>query len=188
MSGRERASQFPGSHMRRFAAAVGTPDHGAPIRDRSRISRAAFGVGLLIALRVVGEGRSKRAAAEQERSGREGQGSIAKQGKSPCLWLRWRSRHVTPFGQVSSRRERASERGCRTRRTLPRAPIAAADLNRCFLRAVTSAHAPPARPRSKVTRSFCMSQCVCWRVPFKSLLPRRRIPCCRLVQMVDDTD
>ena len=64
--------------MRRFAAALGTPDHGAPIRGRSRISRAAFGVGLLIALRVVGEGRGKRAGAEQERSGREGQGSIAK--------------------------------------------------------------------------------------------------------------
>src|SRR6185295_12035388 len=80
MSGRERASQFPGSHMRRFAAAVGTPDHGAPIRDRSRISRAAFGVGLLIALRVVGEGRSKRAAAEQERSGRESRAVLRSMG------------------------------------------------------------------------------------------------------------
>ena len=29
------------------------------------------------------------------------------------------------------------------------------------------------------TARWFMSQCVCWRVPFKSLLPRRRIPCCR---------
>jgi hypothetical protein len=64
MSCCERASQSLRRHMRRCVAVVGMPRRGVLVQGRSRIGRAAFSVGLLVALRVVGEGRGERAGTE----------------------------------------------------------------------------------------------------------------------------
>src|SRR6476660_1667247 len=124
--------------MRQCVPVVGMPGRGVLAQGRSRIGRAAFSVGLLVALRVVGESRGERAGAEQHRcGGSEGYGSVAKHGGVSLLWfwLRWRSRRVTPVVQVSTHPSGRARAGCRTRRTLPRAPIAAGDLKSRFLRA-----------------------------------------------------
>jgi hypothetical protein len=81
MSGCERASQLLGSYMRRCMA-VGMPCHGVPIWSGSRKGRAALGIGLLVALRVVGKGWGERGGTEHERSGGgEDYGSVAKHGE-----------------------------------------------------------------------------------------------------------
>ena len=65
-SGYDRASQFLGRSIRRRVPA-GALGGGVRVRGRSRIGRAGVSVGLLVALRVVGEGRGKRAGAEHQR-------------------------------------------------------------------------------------------------------------------------
>ena len=69
MSGFERASQFLRRHIRPCVAVVGMPRRGILVQGRSRIGRAAFSIGLLVALRVIGEGRGERAGADHQRSG-----------------------------------------------------------------------------------------------------------------------
>jgi hypothetical protein len=65
------------------------PCHGVLVWSRSRKGRAAVSIGLLVALRVVGESRGERAGAEHERSGgSEDYGSVAKHGGFSLLWLR----------------------------------------------------------------------------------------------------
>src|SRR6478672_11694106 len=67
-SGYELASHFLGRSGRRCVA-VGALGGGVRVRRGSRIGRAGVSVGLLVALRVVGEGRGKRAGAQNQRSG-----------------------------------------------------------------------------------------------------------------------
>jgi Oxidoreductase molybdopterin binding domain len=138
MSGFERASQFLGRHIRRCVAVVDMPGRGMLVQGRSRIGRAALSIGLLVALRVIGEGRGERGGADHQRSGgSEGYGSVAKHGGFSFVQVAvtacdacQASKHPSPKVCTS---------GCRTRRTLPRVPIAAGGLNRRFLRVAANA-------------------------------------------------
>ena len=112
MSGCEWASQSLRRHVRRCMTAVGASSSGVFDRSRSRIGRAAISIGLLITLRVVGEGRREHSGAEHQRSGgSEGYGSVTKHGGLSFLVDVGRSRHVTAIEQENTYHSRLCPRG-----------------------------------------------------------------------------